>query len=428
MRDIIILIAICGFIPFIFTRPWFGILAWSILGYLNPHKMGWGFVNHLPLAFVIGGITLVSAVFSKDRKGIAWSPGMVLLLLLAVWFTLTTMNSLVPAEAWQKWQTVMKILLMTFITTMLIYEKKRIWWLLAAIAFSIGFLGVKGGIFTIINGGEYMVWGPKGSFLYGNTDIGLAFNMVLPLLYIFAQDQEKKWVKYCLFLVILLTIVATIFTYSRGALLGLGMISVLIFFTIKRKFLTASIVVPILIASLFAFAPAKLFERAETIKTYEEDASAMQRIQAWGVNWNLASSRLTGVGFLSEKLPNDIWLSYANFLGEWRNYARSAHSVYFQMLGDHGFIGLAIFIFILLYTIFGFWYLYRKTQNDPEKKWIGSFSIGLMIGLFGYGVSGAFLNVAYFDMFYAYVALHAILRREFLSDVNISEKTNASTV
>ena len=46
-------------------------------------------------------------------------------------------------------------------------------------ALSIGFFGVKGGIFTVVGGGENMVWGPPGSFIEGNNELALALIMVL---------------------------------------------------------------------------------------------------------------------------------------------------------------------------------------------------------------------------------------------------------
>jgi probable O-glycosylation ligase (exosortase A-associated) len=185
-------------------------------------------------------------------------------------------------------------------------------------------------------------------------------------------------------------------------------------FQAKRKFL-AVLVFALSVGFLYWFTPQQLYDRAETIETYEQDRSAMQRLQAWSVAWNLATQRpLTGGGFWIEYLPNDVWLAYADrAYDEFGNVARSAHSIYFQVLGDHGFIGLAMFLLLLIFTLRSLRKLRRFAKRaGPEHEWIGTYANGLQIGLFGYAVSGAFLSLGYFDLFYAYVAITAILVRE----------------
>jgi probable O-glycosylation ligase (exosortase A-associated) len=166
---------------------------------------------------------------------------------------------------------------------------------------------------------------------------------------------------------------------------------------------------------LYWFTPEKLYQRAETIQTYEEDRSAMQRLQAWSVAWNLASQRpLTGGGFWIEYLPDDVWLSYADRrFDAFGAVARSAHSIYFQVLGDHGFIGLGLFLALLAITIRSLQRLKAFSAHaGPGHEWVGAYANGMQIGLLGYTVSGAFLSLGYFDLFYAYVAITAILVRE----------------
>ena len=51
-----------------------------------------------------------------------------------------------------------------------------------------------------------------------------------------------------------------------------------------------------------------------------------------------------------------------------------------------------------------------------SKVWISNYALGLQIGLWGYLVSGAFLSLAYFDLFYCYVGGVAILHREVFFD------------
>jgi len=49
MRDLFVTAVIFGLLPFIFKRPWVGILVWAWLSYMNPHRLAWGFALISPL-------------------------------------------------------------------------------------------------------------------------------------------------------------------------------------------------------------------------------------------------------------------------------------------------------------------------------------------------------------------------------------------
>jgi O-antigen ligase len=84
----------------------------------------------------------------------------------------------------------------------------------------------------------------------------------------------------------------------------------------------------------------------------------------------------------------------------------SAHSIYFQVLGEHGFAGLALFLLFWLLT----WQLSRRiiklTKGDPQSKWAYWLAAMIQVSLVGYFVGGMFLNLAYWDMpYYLMIAL-----------------------
>lgn len=434
MRDLVFTGVFALLIPVCFVRPWMGVLVWSWIGFMNPHRLTWSFASTMPVAMIVGVATLLGLLVSRDRKMIPGTPEMVILALMAIDFTITSVFAMVPQMAWVKWDQVMKILLMTFVTTIVIYGRERIRALLLVITLSIGFYGVKGGIFTLRTGGVFSVRGPEGSFIEDNNSLGLAFTMVMPVLFALAREEKRKWARIGLFTTAILTGLSTIFTYSRGAMLGLAVVVFLMLLQAKRKVL-AVFVFAASVGFLYWFTPQSLYERAETIETYDQDRSAMQRIQAWSVSWNLAKQRpLTGGGFWIEYLPDDVWMSYANrAYDEFGNVARSAHSIYFQVIGDHGFVGLGLFAILLMITLRSLQRSKRMSgQLGPRYAWIAAYANGLQIGIWGYAASGAFLSLAYFDLFYAYVAITAILARELavaaksLLPESLSSSTNLS--
>jgi len=414
MRDVLVIGIILGLVPFIFRKAWIGVIAWTWIGIMNPHQLGWGFAGSFPVAMLVGAVTLLALVLDQGKKSPAMNPAMAILLATAVFYTVKMPFAWSGDLSWEIWDKTMKIFLMTFVMGMVIFGDYRIKWLLWTVVFSMGFYGLKGGIFSITTGGTHHVQGPSPSFISGNTEIGLAMNMVLPLILVTARYAERQWTRLLSYSTFWFTTIAIVFTYSRGALLGLGISMLLILPGMKRKFLLILLLVPALIVGI-ALTPQKLFDRAETIKSYEQDESAMQRIQAWGVAKNIAFAHpFTGGGFGLQDVNDALWLSYADFMGNWKNYARAAHSIYFQVLGEHGVLGFALFLTLLTATLVSLTRSRRALTRMPGTQWLADYTWAIRIGLFAYMVSGAFLSLAYFDMLYLYVGLSAIIAREVL--------------
>lgn len=419
MRDAVLTLIVLGSLPVCFMRPWIGVLMWVWLGLMNPHKLTWGFAQDMHFALLIGITTLAGLVLTRDRKAVPWNGEMLILIVLMLYFTMTTNFAWAPDTAWEQWNKVLKIYLMTFVMSMLIFGRTRVRTLLLVAALSIGFYGFKGGIFSVLTGGVYRIWGPEDTFIADNTAIGLAMAMVLPLLIFLAREEKTVWFRRVLYTTAGLTCISIPLTYSRGALLGLAAVLPLIFLRSNKKFLIVLLLLPI---GYFGkdLIPQGLFDRAGTIQSYEKDHSAMQRLQAWSVAWNVAKDYpLIGAGFDFEGAPDQFrWLSYGapeySLIDDPKfRQPRAAHSIWFQLLGQHGFIVLGLFLMMLALTMVHLQRLKRATQNQLDAKWIHNYASALQIGLTAYLVCGTFLSLAYFDLMYLYVAATAILQREW---------------
>lgn len=414
MRDLALTIVVFGLLPFCLMRPWIGVLTWYWLGIMNPHKLAFGFAVGFQFAMLVGAATLIGLLMTRSRKAIPWNGPLTLMLIFFIYTTMTTFFAWAPDAAWVQWDKVMKIVLMTGVTTMLIYGKERIRWLLLVAALSVGFYGVKGGIFTLTSGGVYRVEGPEGTFISGNTFLGLALIMALPLLIYLAREEMRPWLRKILYVTAGLTFLSAIFTYSRGALVGLACVLPLLFLKSNKKFLVILLALPVIYFGKDLI-PEQLYKRTETIETYQEDHSSMQRVRAWWVAWNIAKDNpLTGAGFEFEYSPRvDRWFSYMP--PEYRRFGESthsAHSIYFQVLGQHGFVAFALFMGMMLWCLLKLRQIQVVARKSTEMVWIANYANGLQAGFVGYMVSGAFLSSAYFDMMYLFVAFSAILGRE----------------
>jgi probable O-glycosylation ligase (exosortase A-associated) len=413
MRDYVLTLIVFSLVPLCLIRPWIGFLVWYWLGLMNPHRLTWDFAWAMPFAAWIGGATLVGMTFAKDRKPILWARETILMVVLFLYFTMTTLFAWAPTHAWPELEKVGKIFLMTILMTAMIYGRDRITAMLYTIALSIGFYGLKGLIFVIDTGGAGQVKGPERTFIDGNTFIGLALNMVLPLVLVLAREEKRRWLKVLLYVTFFSSIVSVIFTTSRGAYLGLGAIIPLMFLGSRSKWMALVILVPALIGAQFL--PDRIFNRAELIENYQHESSANQRLQAWTVAWNLALDYpLTGAGFEFEYTTDTArWLSYGSHEFDWAlKSSTAAHSIYFQILGQHGFIALALFITLLVGSLVKLGRIKRSARTSCEHAWIAPYAGALQIALIGYMVSGAFLSSAYFDLAWLFFGMTAVFGRE----------------
>jgi putative inorganic carbon (HCO3(-)) transporter len=310
MRDILLLVAFVGLLPFALRRTWIAVLLWTWVSIMNPHKLAWGFAIDLPFAAAAAIAAFVSLPFNQDRLRMPWDKAVIALLLFIVWTAITTAFAFFPAPAFDQLVKVIKIQVMTLVALAAIRERKHIELFVWVNALSIGFYGFKGGIFTITSGGTSRVWGPSGGFIEGNNEIGLALIMVIPLLNYLRLVARQSWVRWLLLATILLSAVAALGTQSRGAFLAIAAMAFVLWLRSSRKFYSATFIVAIGLTML-ALMPDTWTERMRTIQSYEQDSSAMGRLNAWQMAINLANDRLTGGGFVST--DGSAW----RFLSRW---------------------------------------------------------------------------------------------------------------
>src|SRR6266571_927179 len=241
MGDIVLTAFIFGTLPFILWRPHIGVLVWTWIGFMNPHRLTWSWAYDMPFAMIVALVTLVGLLSSREPKKIPWTRETIILLIFLGWVLLTTFNAMYPSRAWPHLNQFWKILLMVYVTMILIQTRERINQLVWVIALSIGFYGVKGGIFTIVHGGVYHVRGPEGSFIGGDNEMGLALIMTIPLLRYLQLTTRNIWLRTGLHAAMVLCAVATVGSQSRGALLGLVAMSAFLWLKSRNKFFTASL-------------------------------------------------------------------------------------------------------------------------------------------------------------------------------------------
>ena len=393
MRDIALLATFIVFLPFALTKPWIGVILWVWLSVMNPHRLTYGFAYDMSFAAITAGVTLLGFLITKDRRHLPMTPPVVALMLFTIWMCIASLFPYHPDSGYSMWSRVMKIMLMTFVALALVNEKKHILWMVWTIVLSLGFYGVKGGAFTALHGGNFLVWGPQGSFIEGNNELALALIIVIPLMRFVQLNLTNKWHRRGMALAMLLCALAAMGSHSRGAFVAIAAMGTFLWWKSRNK-VGMGIVLAIVGIGVIAFMPDEWMQRMNTIQSYSEDSSAQGRINAWYMAFNLATDRIFGGGYDIYDL--DVFARYApNPLD-----VHAAHSIYFQVLGEHGFIGLILFVAIGASTWLAASSAKRIARKMPDIGWIVPLMDMCKVSMVGYAVGGAFLSLAYFDVPY----------------------------
>ena len=407
MRLILFLsiIGLSGFISI--ARPFYGLLVFTWLSYMRPQNLvwateGWRFSYFIAIAVLVG--TIVN--FRSEKLFLKKSENY---LLIALWVTigLSTIFAMQFNLAFPKFLELSKIFLIAILTTGLVKSEKRFKYLCWVIALSFSFWATKGAIWGMLRG--WRLSGPVLSMIEDNNDFALALNMVLPFFLYLGLNEQIKWRKLFFYLQFPFIIIAIIYTYSRGGFIGLCVVLLLLLVKAKRKILSFTLLV-IGIILFFNFVPQEYKDRISTVQNYEEDSSAMGRINAWRVAINIGKARpLTGIG------PQ-------NFLQAWSLFDTQgdrphvAHNSYFQILADSGFIALGLFLLLIYLCITKLRRIQKTIAVKQSTKCILNYSHMLEVGIIGYMASGFFLSRADFDLFYQFVGMAVALERIAFSE------------
>lgn len=398
MRDVLLFLAFAALIPAIFKRPVVGALAYAAFSLGNPHRLTFGFAAEFPFAMWLCIATVLAVLISKERKQIPMSPPVVLLLCFTAWLTITTIFAQVPNAAWREWDRVIKILVMIFVTILTVRTQKDVQALALVVALSLGFWGVKSGVFVLVSGGGEGLRGPRDSFISDNNTLALAMVTVCPLIIALISQAPTIWLKRIVIGIATMTALAAIGSYSRGALLGIFAMAFFLWLKTPYKF-KIGIVLALLVPVVLAIMPEQWMGRMESIQTYDEDASATGRLNSWMFAMNIAKNFPLGGG------PNvftpHMFMLYAP---EPERYY-DAHSIYFQILGEQGYLGLAIFLTLFFVT----WRLgarvIRHCHGKADLKWAELLARMCQVSIIGYLAAGAFLTLAYYDLIYYVIAI-----------------------
>jgi probable O-glycosylation ligase (exosortase A-associated) len=428
MRGLLLFTLFVSSLWFVFKSPFNGALLWYVFSLGNFQTITWGFFSEIRYAYIIAIVTCLSWVISKEPKKLPLTPLAVLTLVFAVWITITSVAAVTAAgpasqsfvaDVWMMWSRVEKVLFMCLVGYALTTTRERVNQMIWVVVLSIGVWGVKGAIWELFHGGSSRLYGPNGTDIGDNNDFGLALIIIVPLVFYQWQQATNRRLRHGLMAMGFLVSLAVLFTYSRGALVGLCAMGAVFLLRTRAKLATGLMIICF---GLFAysFAPAEWFGRMETIQTYEQDSSAESRIYMWKISLRVAEQYpLLGGGFKVTYSPMMVNpLLRGTDLAELPT-SKAPHSIYFEVLSEHSWLGLAFWLMIAAYSWRNCAWLVRHSRDRPDYAWANNLGRMGQASLVAYLAGGAFVSQAYLDEYWCVIfvfdAARRIIAREIAS-------------
>ena len=159
-------------------------------------------------------------------------------------------------------------------------------------------------------------------------------------------------------------------------------------------------------------------QRMNTIQTANQDGSFMGRVIAWKLSTLIALDHPLLGGGLHAVQSQGVWDAYVPIIGklsfiptdEPDIIPHAAHSIYFEVLGDTGILGLLVFLGIIASCFVTGFQIRAAARGRPDLQWAVSLASMLQLSLLSFLFTGALLSAAYHDLVFIVVALFSTVR------------------
>lgn len=420
MRDLMFAIAMLLVVPLAIIRPFNAYLLWGWTGMMVPTAYFFGFMVDARVNFAFAILTLLLVILGRVRISEYQSNRVTCLYF--VFLLHCSMSALLgypgnPLNA-QYYELVVK--LMVFVLVMPLFMKERFHFhaMFLIIALGLGLHGVLNGLKVLASAGGHNMWGPPGTMIGDRNHLSTALVLTLPILYYLFHYAKSRIVRCCYLGALVSVVMAVLGSGSRGGFLAISVVAIWLILTSRHK--AWALFLALLAATLFvAFAPDSWTDRLTTIREASEDESFMGRVIAWRISSAVAlENPIFGGGFHAVQAPH-VWEQFKaspgllGFLdtGVPEFSPKAAHSIYFELMGDLGFIGLGIFLLIVAHSLWSRWQIVGMIDKANAKlMWARDMADMLMLSILAYLVGGAAVSLGYFEVIYMIIMLMELLR------------------
>ncbi len=395
MRSALVALLIFIWMPVMLFKPHIGVMIWNWVSHMNPHSYTFGFAQPFPFLVLVGGLTAAGLVIAREPKRFPFEhPIMIALLTYVMWTIVTFIFAFNQDVGEAKIIQFMKMVAFALVSVMVMQSPNRLKGFFYVMVVSLLFIAVKGGAFTLLTGGGNRVQG-AGGMMGDNNQLAMAMAMLFPLSLYLAKHTPHKLFKWPAIGAAAMVPFAAIGTQSRGGFVALAAVLFMLLMKSRRRFLLLGIAVPLAIGAV-NFMPDSWMERMQSTEDATDDDSFLGRVGMWKFSTNLAADHpMVGGGF-------DVF--YHRVLApEYMPYGyrmKAPHSIYFEVLGEHGYMGLFFFLTLLFTGWFAAGSAAKEFRKYKETEWIGDMTGAVQLSFIGYAVGGLTVNIASFDFYY----------------------------
>ncbi len=409
MRDAGFFLTWLVLLPLSLYSAHIGVLLWIWVALLSPNELLYGFMISVPYNKVVAASTILMLVVGREKKKFYVDRVVVMGGLFGLCVTLAwLLKDYEHPAADVTYDKFWKQLALGLLITGIMSSRHRLHQVALVVSISYGFLMAKEGLISLLTAGGHQILGTGSTG--DNNGLAMAILMTIPLMLYVANNSAVRWVRLAIVATALLGVVTVIASYSRGGFVGLVALGMMLLKGSKYR-VRSFVAVAVAGAAIYAFAPDAWFARIHSISEAGDDSSFMTRVVAWKINFLLAMDHPF---FGGGPLASLHWLNWTKYLQASSTFLFStpliyrtfvAHSIYFQVLGDTGVLGLAVFLLLLTTAYLMARRTRLRVRAHPELAWAGELSRALQISLVVYGIAGGALSLVYFELLFIILAL-----------------------
>lgn len=427
MRDLIFLTLLPVILYCMAKRPFIALGMWIWTALFFPNAWMYGLGNTIRYNLMFAAITILGYLVQKDKPPTRWGA---IGTLVTIFFLWTCMSSLLgtgnPVDVMDRWTYLLKIIVLFYFVNLIVAKKLHVDFFLWSVVFSVGFFAALEGLKFLGSGGGHKIEGLPGHVLGDRNELSVAFVILLPICYYLLTEFGKRShiIKWGMLGLMGLIVMSIIGTQSRGGMIALTGLFIYMFIKSDRK-IPLAILAGVLIFVASYFISEEWAQRMDTIGNANKDDSFMGRVVAWKLSFIVAvHNPIFGGGFkVIEYWPN--WQALTQefdsfpffYTGEARpdpKGTHAAHSIYFQLLGEHGFAGLAIYLSFIVVAFRKAGNLSRRARQHVETAWMGMLGTMLQLCIYSFCLGAAALSFAYFDLMFGLLALIQVMDSRIL--------------
>lgn len=399
-----------------FSTAFIAALGFIWVDIVRPQHLAYSIINDMPLSFIAAVLTLTLFML-KDRKYLPkFGSLLFMLVLLTIWVTFTTYLSDFPIQAWAKWDWASKVLIFAVVMPYIFRSRIQIEAFILTFVFGACTIVCPAGIKTLLGGGGYQslsIMGTGNSGLSESSTLAVVCVMMISLVLFLLRHSlvfPKNKLTQGLFIgIIFMALAAVVGTGARTGIIAVVVMCMLSMLQSKKKiwWIAGLAIVAVVLLNLDLSSTA-WGSRMSTIETYNSDSSALGRIRVWEWTLDYVAGHPLGGGFNSF-LHNRIGAVAPDgtvmYLPEGQIGGKAFHSIYFELLGEQGFFGFALYFAIIATVLFKLLKLKKAWRNHEGMGWVADLANAMLTAVVVFLAGGAFVGIAYQPFIFYMISL-----------------------